>query len=129
VGRSSVELFQGEGTYLKMCCRVGSLRVNALLFARQQVSGPECPFCGEAETVSHFILRCPAYEERRTNLFTCLQPFLPRHQTLAEFLSEDDDIVVANVLSDRYWGRGAQSANAAVCGFFIDCWELRQQDA
>lgn len=120
----------GLGTLLKMRCRTGSLEVNALLRTRTIADCCACPFCGEEESVAHFILHCPAYDELRAAMFARLQPLLGGESAYRRFRDADDTLLAANILSDRFWSGGhLPEANAAVCNFLAEAWHCRVQNS
>lgn len=120
---------RGVGTWLKMKCRTGTLEVNALLRSRQQEANAACPLCGELESVTHFLISCPAFDERRERLFQRLRGAFRSEAAYQEFRGASDVMMAANVLSDLYWSRlrWLEEANAAVCDFLRDAWDDRQR--
>jgi hypothetical protein len=118
------------GTTLKMRCRIGTLQVNALLYARargQLAAAPCCALCGELETVSHFMLHCPAVQEQRTAMFSELRPLFSSAASFRQFRQLDDTQLGACLLSDAYWGGNFSQANRAVCDFLSTSWVARQR--
>jgi hypothetical protein len=122
-------LYMGQGTDWKMQCRTGTLQVNSLLCSRRQVSQAACPLCGDTETISHFILHCPAYAERRTEMLAQLSNLITNDAVRQQFHTAGDQQKVADILSDRFWQRqqGLIEANTAVCSFLHQAWADRQQ--
>ncbi|XP_023237461.1 uncharacterized protein LOC111636441 [Centruroides sculpturatus] len=62
--------------------RTGTAPLNYFLYSRGIVPSPNCLFCGEAETVDHFWLRCPEYTTSRTDLLKHLRLNLQTVRTL-----------------------------------------------
>ena len=75
------------------------------------------------------MLHCPMYEEQRATLFQGLRALFPSQETFQQFRGVNDVVLVANVLSDVFWGKlgkGA-AANALVCGYLAGAWGEREQ--
>ena len=122
--------YRGLGSFLKMKCRTGTIQLNALLHARRQTDSAACSLCGQPETVNHFILHCPAYDEKRDALHQSLAALFPSASAYQQHQALPDDQQVANILSDQFWTDMQQqlpAANAAVCDFLEASWEDRSQ--
>ena len=122
--------YRGLGSFLKMKCRTGTIQLNALLHARRQTDSAACSLCGQPETVNHFILHCPAYDEKRDALHQSLAALFPSASAYQQHQALPDDQQVANILSDQFWTDMQQqlpAANAAICDFLEASWEDRSQ--
>ena len=63
--------------------RTGSLPLNAYLFNLQKLPSPNCICNHPSETIQHFLLTCPLYQQIRHHLFTQLSLVLgPQFTTL-----------------------------------------------
>ena len=120
---------RGFGTLLKMRCRTGTLQINSLLSRRHIQQDSACPLCGQQETISHFLLQCPAYLEPRQHMFDQLAGAFPSTQVFQQFRTASDDQLTCDLLSDMFWsGLGHfDMANAAVCDFLGEAWDTRQR--
>lgn len=120
---------RGLGTDLKMRCRTGTLQVNSLLSRRHIQQHYACPLCGDHETVSHFLLHCPAYLEPRAHMLEQLSGAFPTTAAFHQFKAASDEQLTCSLLSDMFWsGLGHLGmANAAVCDFLSQAWDVRQR--
>lgn len=48
--------------------RLGKASLNKYLFKINRAETPQCEFCGDDETVHHFLIQCPHYSNARTVL-------------------------------------------------------------
>jgi hypothetical protein len=122
----------GAGTHLKMQCRTGSLPVNRLLFVRHVAPNPFCPCClpqsQKDETVEHFLLHCPAYDECRAKLHDALTPLLlPPAAPFDIYSADNTSCTAATLLGDKFWiDNGCfNQANKAICVFLEESWKVR----
>ena len=59
--------------------RTGSLPLNANLYQNQKSSSPHCVCKHPSETLQHFLLSCPVYQQIRHDFFTRLSLILGSH--------------------------------------------------
>ena len=63
-------------------------------------------------------------------MFARLQPLLDGESAFRRFRDADDTLLVANILSDRFWSGGhLPEASAAVCDFLAEAWLCRVQNS
>jgi hypothetical protein len=67
----------------RIVCRVitGKVDLNGFLFKIKRSSTPNCKWCeGEEETVEHFLMKCPHYEELRNTWRAAVKSLVPQFE-------------------------------------------------
>ena len=70
-------------------CRSNSLYLN--IKKKHQGGNTKCPFCGEDETLQHFLLHCPNYSKERQELSSLQRPYI-----------EDEEQIIGETLFGQH---------------------------
>ena len=121
-----------RGIELLMRVRLGCLCVHmrtSRFGGRKANPNTACPACGaDGETLSHFVLECPATSSLRSAMFDDIRALPGCAEKLRTILSmHDASVKVLRFVSDDLWGGTEMAMCIArlVADYLVQAWDLR----